>query len=95
MKLDKVWLDDFGHFVWALWLTMLMPALPPGIYVGVAIFGLAIPRELLQTFNALEEKSIPGIRRHIRSKPGWLKGKLRDIAGFAAGGLVTELWMSL
>jgi hypothetical protein len=84
---DKV-RDDLLHVAWGVWIALVVLLVP---WFALAAPLAVLPRELEQTYHALEEKTWAGFKRHI-AKDGWLEGKLRDLAGFALGGLAFDVW---
>jgi hypothetical protein len=84
--MDKL-ADDALHVVWGMWIATCLLIVP---WLVVAVPLAILPRELEQTYHALEDKTWAGFKRHA-AKDGWLEGKLRDLAGFAIGGFVLSL----
>lgn len=82
MKQDLI--NDALHVAWGVWIVACVIALPPWLAAPLAI----LPREGEQTWFAMEERSWAGFRRHATWS--WLAGKLRDLAGFAIGGLLVS-----
>lgn len=78
-------INDSLHIAWGAWIILLVLSFPVPILAPLAI----LPREIEQTWHALDDKSWEGFKKHA-DRRYWLR-KGRDLGGFFLGGLL--LWL--
>lgn len=81
-------LDDLGHIAWGLFAVFCILHLPWWLACPL----IFVPREVEQTALAMHRRGLGGVEGFLRFISwNWAKGKVRDLAGFALGGLVAEM----
>ena len=88
MKQDLI--NDGLHIAWGAWIAVLFGLSSPlaAVLVPLAV----LPRELEQTYHALDDKDWQGLKDHVDK--AWLMGKLRDLGGFAVGALAMAMYLN-
>lgn len=81
-------INDILHIAWGAWIILCARYFPLWMLPVLAV----IPRELEQTYHAIDDMTLRGVWEHI-SHWGYWNGKLRDLAGFLLGGLALQaIW---
>lgn len=74
--------DDSLHILWGLWAGIVIVNVG---YLCLAAPLIVLPREMEQTFNSRRDGRFEGFTLE------YFGGKLRDLVGFALGGLLLDV----